>query len=67
MTTKPTIKRFHVRRRTPDDTATTQPTPEADTPAPDAPKAPTHAAQIDAISKEGLTARQLRLARRVAV
>ena len=67
MTTKPTIKRFHVRRRKADDTA-------ADTPAQSAPAAeetpataPTHAAQIDAISKEGLTARQLRLARRVAL
>ena len=63
MTTKPTIKRFHVRRRAPDEA----PTADAAAPAPDAPKAPTHAEQIDAISKEGLTARQLRLARRVAV
>ena len=63
MTTKPTIKRFHVRRRTPDE----PPAADAATPTADAPKAPTHAAQIDAISKEGLTARQLRLARRVAV
>jgi capsular polysaccharide transport system permease protein len=62
MTTKPTIKRFHVRKKG---------TADAPDPAvqPDAaePQVPTHAAQIDAISKEGLTARQLRLARRVAV
>jgi capsular polysaccharide transport system permease protein len=68
MTTKPTIKRFHVRRRTPDDAATADAADAASIP-PDAeaPKEPTHAAQIDAISKEGLTARQLRMARRVAV
>jgi capsular polysaccharide transport system permease protein len=66
MTTKPTIKRFHVRRRTPEgDPPAGETAPE--TPAADVPKAPTHAEQIDAISKEGLTARQLRLARRVAL
>ena len=69
MTTKPTIKRFHVRRGNPQDGAESRatvqepPAQEADTP----PKTLSHAEQIDAISKEGLTARQLRLARRVAV
>jgi len=71
MTTKPTIKRFHVRRRTPSDAPVAETAPVTAAVAPvhedEPPKATTHAAQIDAISKEGLTARQLRLARRVAV
>ncbi|MGJ8623496.1 MAG: capsule biosynthesis protein [Yoonia sp.] len=69
MTTKPTIKRFHVRRRKAGD-AQEAPTEAAQDATPDAPqeeRAPSHAEQIDAISKEGLTARQLRLARRVAL
>jgi len=69
MTTKPTIKRFHVRRRAPGEApeaANVKPATAAeDAAAP--PKVLSHAEQIDAISKEGLTARQLRLARRVAV
>ena len=65
MTTKPRVKRFQVRRReggaaAGDTGATAQATPEAAA-------APTHAQQIAAISQEGLTARQLRMARRVAV
>ncbi len=63
MTTKPRVTKFRIRR----GKAPTSPeaTPEA-TPA-DAPKEPSHAEQIDAISKEGLTGRQLRMARRVAL
>ena len=70
MTTRPTVKRFQVRRRSKE--AAAAPTEAAAESAPaedaasDAPM-PTHAEQIDAISKEGLTARQLRLARRVAL
>lgn len=68
MTTKPTIKRFRVRRRegqNPDQEPTiAEPLTEA---AVKADQQLTHAGQITAISKEGLTARQLRLARRVAI
>lgn len=68
MTTKPTIKRFHVRRRKTEEAAKPE-VPQEPAPAAQQPqaKAPSHAEQIDAISKEGLTARQLRLARRVAL
>ncbi len=63
MTIKPKVKRFQIRRDTAGQDA--EPVPSA-TPAED-PKAPSHAQQIEAISKEGLTARQLRMARRVAM
>ena len=63
MTTKPRVKKFRVRRKTADEQAG-----QATAAAPaEEPKAPSHAEQIDAISKEGLTGRQLRMARRVAV
>jgi capsular polysaccharide transport system permease protein len=69
MTTRPTIKRFQVRRRS--QAAAERPAPEqtevARTGGADGPEKPSHAEQIDAISKEGLTARQLRMARRVAL
>jgi len=64
MTTNPRVKRFQVRRRA--GAASDQRQIE-DLAAADQPAGPTHAEQIDAISKEGLSARQLRMARRVAV
>jgi len=63
MTTKPKVKKFRVRRRTPGDEAPQQPASEAV----EAAKEPSQAEQIAAISKEGLTGRQLRMARRVAL
>ena len=63
MTTKPKVKKFRIRRKTPGDEAAPQPEPEAV----DAAKEPSQAEQIAAISKEGLTGRQLRMARRVAL
>ena len=63
MTTKPKVKKFRVRRRTPGDEAAQQPASEAV----EAAKEPSQAEQIAAISKEGLTGRQLRMARRVAL
>ena len=62
MTTKPRVKKFRIRRKTPDEQGQEPPVEAAE-----APKAPSHAEQIAAISKEGLTGRQLRMARRVAV
>lgn len=63
MTTKPRVKKFRIRRKNQNDPAqvevVTEPT--------DTPKEPSHAEQIAAISKEGLTGRQLRMARRVAL
>lgn len=67
MTTKPKIKRFRIQRR-PKDTEDAGEGSTAETPGePVTPDAPSHAEQIDQISKEGLTARQLRMARRVAL
>jgi capsular polysaccharide transport system permease protein len=63
MTTKPRVKKFRVRRKTADEQAD-QATADASV---DEPKPLSHAEQIAAISKEGLTGRQLRMARRVAV
>jgi capsular polysaccharide transport system permease protein len=63
MTTKPRVKKFRIRRGADAGKPEAVPLPEA----PDAPKEPSHAEQIDAISKEGLTGRQLRMARRVAL
>ena len=63
MTTKPKVKKFRVRRKTPEELAQSAGAAEAV----DAPKGPSHAEQIAAISKEGLTGRQLRMARRVAL
>jgi len=63
MTTKPKVKKFRIRRKTPGDEAAPQPESEAE----DAAKEPSQAEQIAAISKEGLTGRQLRMARRVAL
>lgn len=62
MTTRPRVKKFRIRRKT--DEAQGQ---APDITAPEEVKAPSHAEQIAAISKEGLTGRQLRMARRVAV
>jgi capsular polysaccharide transport system permease protein len=62
MTTKPKVKKFRIRRKTPEAQGQ-EPTIEA----PEEPKPPSHAEQIAAIGKEGLTGRQLRMARRVAV
>ncbi len=58
MTTKPRVKKFRIRRGG---------VPEAPkAAAPDEQEADTISASIDAISREGLTGRQLRMARRVA-
>ena len=57
MTTKPKVKKFRIRR----DGAGEKPTAE-----PVAPPPPTRPEMLEAISKEGLTGRQLRMARRVA-
>ncbi|HEV8034524.1 capsule biosynthesis protein [Yoonia sp.] len=62
MTTKPRVKKFRIRRKT--DDAQGQ---EPGVTAAEEVKSPSHAEQIAAISKEGLTGRQLRMARRVAV
>ena len=68
MTTKPTIKRFQVRRRAKTEDAS-PPSQSADTAEDEAEVEPelSHAEQIEAIRNEGLTARQLRMARRVAL
>jgi len=82
MTTKPKARKFRVKRPTTGEDATasgTQQPPRAAAPADAAPqKAPAPAAQVsappqpvgetdmDAIRREGLTGRQLRMARRVA-
>lgn len=60
MTTKPKVKKFRIRRG--------KVTPEAAAPeaAEQQASAPSRAEILDAISKEGLTGRQLRMARRVA-
>ncbi len=63
MTTKPKVKKFRIRRKTPEEQAQA----EAATGADEEPKEPSQAEQIAAISKEGLTGRQLRMARRVAI
>lgn len=63
MTTKPKVKKFRVRRKTPQE----QGQAEAVAEPTDGPAMPSHAEQIAAISKEGLTGRQLRMARRVAL
>lgn len=63
MTTKPTIKKFRVRRKTPQEQAAQATGAEESA----APNPPSQAEQIAAISKEGLTGRQLRMARRVAL
>lgn len=62
MTTKPRVKKFRIRRKT-DDAQGEEPGVTAAEEA----KTPSQAEQIAAISKEGLTGRQLRMARRVAV
>ncbi|WP_400082655.1 capsule biosynthesis protein [Yoonia sp. R78084] len=62
MTTKPKVKKFRIRRKT-DEAQEQEPSVDASEEV----KAPSHAEQIAAISKEGLTGRQLRMARRVAV
>ncbi len=72
MTTKPKVQRFRVRRRAAGEgdaadgasTSHERVTEEADATES---KAPTQAEQIEAIRKEGLTGRQLRMARRVAI
>ncbi len=61
MTTKPKVKKFRIRRGAVSAVADPVATPA------ETPKEPSHAEQIDAISKEGLTGRQLRMARRVAL
>ncbi|MGD9293877.1 MAG: capsule biosynthesis protein [Roseobacter sp.] len=79
MTTKPTARKFRIRRSSssaaadgtaePGQTAVNDDAvrPESRDPAPQQPKVPGNAAlEIDAIRREGLTGRQLRMARRVA-
>ena len=63
MTTKPKVKKFRIRRKQNGDGTTG----EGEAAAVDDTKEPSQAEQIDAISKEGLTGRQLRMARRVAL
>lgn len=58
MTTKPRVKKFRIRR----GTAAETPAAAAEAPA----AAPSRPEMLEAISKEGLTGRQLRMARRVA-
>ena len=69
MTTKPKAKKFRIRRAGSKPADATTPKPAAQKPTPSAP-GPTPAAQkaqsIDGIRQEGLTGRQLRMARRVA-
>lgn len=60
MTTKPKVKKFRIRRGTATDT------PDAAAPAETPAAGPTRPELLEAISKEGLTGRQLRMARRVA-
>lgn len=73
MTTKPTAKKFRIRKTGPvaAPEAAATPTPEEDrtvAPTPDGPESttPSGSSEIDAIRREGLTGRQLRMARRVA-
>lgn len=67
MTIKPKVSKFRVRRRESRAAADGAPAPEATADVvPEVPEL-SHAEQIDAISKEGLTGRQLRMARRVAL
>ena len=61
MTIKPRVQKFRIRRDAP-----AAPQAEAVQPAATAEPAPTMHNQLDAIAQEGLTARQLRMARRVA-
>ena len=61
MTIKPRVQKFRIRRDAP-----AAPQAEAVQPAATAEPAPTMQDQLDAIAQEGLTARQLRMARRVA-
>lgn len=63
MTTKPKVKKFRVRRKTPEE----QTQSDAAAGAVETAEAPSQAEQIAAISNEGLTGRQLRMARRVAL
>ncbi len=63
MTTNPKVKKFRIRRKTGEAQAEAIAVPDHG----DAPNKPSHAEQIAAISKEGLTGRQLRMARRVAM
>ncbi|WP_341368101.1 capsule biosynthesis protein [Yoonia sp. BS5-3] len=57
MTTKPRVKKFRIRRGNASET------PQV---SESAPKSPSRPEMLEAISKEGLTGRQLRMARRVA-
>lgn len=63
MTTNPKVKKFRIRRKTGEEQAEAIAVPDPV----DEPEKPSHAEQIAAISKEGLTGRQLRMARRVAM
>ncbi len=70
MTTKPRVKKFRIQRRSRllnmlDPTGTGKDDDVTVTEA-EAPPTPAEEAEIEAITKEGLTARQLRMARRVA-
>lgn len=71
MTTKPKVKRFRVRRgkvvADAGSKAASEPNAQEEVADQAEASGPTQAEQIDAISKEGLTARQLRMARRVAL
>lgn len=60
MTTKPKAKKFRIRRDSPLSSG------PADAPQSQEPETPESTAELDAIKREGLTGRQLRMARRVA-
>ncbi len=65
MTTKPKAKKFRIRRDSPLGGGGADPAPATDAPKAAAPAASVDV-EIDAIKREGLTGRQLRMARRVA-
>ncbi|EPX76353.1 capsule polysaccharide transporter [Salipiger mucosus] len=72
MTTKPKARKFRVRRSAPADASTEDKAPSLDQAAKAAPDSAQAAAggpaepELEAIAREGLTGRQLRMARRVA-
>lgn len=74
MTTKPTARKFRIKRATPPPTGTAQARSEeqnsgsaGQTTGTETPHAPMNVAlELDAIRREGLTGRQLRMARRIA-
>lgn len=66
MTTKPKARKFRIRPEAPRPAPAPETAEAAKTEAPAAPAAQPESTEIDAIRKEALTGRQLRMARRVA-